>query len=51
MSMDIKLKKVQLHRLAQPGGFLSKTLVKVIHNLERKPLIGLTVPLATNVLP
>ena len=51
MSMDIELKKVQLHRLAQSGGFLGKTLVKVIHNLDRKALIDLTVPLATNVLP
>ena len=47
MSADIKISQVQLAKIVQSGGFLSKTL----GNLGKSVLLDLAVPLAKDVLP
>ena len=51
MSTDIKLNKNQLPKIIQMGGFLGKTLGKMMSNIGKKALIDLAVPLAKDVLP
>ena len=51
MSTDIQLNKDQLSKIIQLGGFLGKTLDKMMSNIGKKALINLAVPLAKDVLP
>ena len=48
--MDIKLSKAQFIKIFQSGGFLGKTLCKIIGNLGKKTLLEFAVPLAVDVL-
>ena len=47
MSTDIRLRKAQISKIIQSGGFLGKTLGK----LGKKVLLDLAVCLAKDVLP
>ena len=47
MSTDIRLRKAQISKMIQSGGFLGKTLGK----LGKKVLLDLAVCLAKDVLP
>lgn len=47
MSTDIKLKKTQLSKMTQSGGFVGK----IVGNLGKRALLDLSVLLAKHVLP
>ena len=50
MSTDIKLKKAQLSKITQSGGFICKTWSNMMSNLGKKTLIYLAIPLTKDVL-
>ena len=51
ISINIKLKKIQLARKIESGGFLGKMLGSLRDNLDKKPLKVFAVSLAKDVSP
>ena len=51
ISINIKLKKFQLARKIESGGFLDKMLGSLRDNLDKKPLKFFAVSLAKDVSP